>query len=112
MAIDYSTDYLIWDDVETITYFSKVGEAVPATGTTVTHTLWMSIRKSRLTADSLLAKMDLTVNIPGATLGTIVPKVGDVLRRSNGTRWIVGVVEVIVVGNEYRVHVSRSFKNG
>lgn len=120
MEFDCSDDHLVWDGVETITYFEKTEEAPPASGYTVKGTLWLAIRKDQLKADSLLAKMDLTVELArnklleakdedGETVDhEIVPKIDDIMRRENGTRWIVKLVEFVAHQNQYRVHVQMS----
>lgn len=112
-TIDMGSDYLVWNNTETVRYFSKQEEDPNATGfETVTNTLWHSIRKDRLPADSILIKMDLTVNLPVATLGDIVPKMDDIMVREDGTRWIVKLVEFVAEESSYRVRVIRSLKAG
>jgi hypothetical protein len=105
-----ATDHEVWNDVETITYFSKTAERPPATGAAVQGTLWMAIRKDRLKADSLRATMDMTVNLPKATLGGIVPKDKDIMQRGDGTRWVIMLVEIVASAQEYRVHVNQNRK--
>lgn len=109
-TVDMSRDHEVWCDTESITYFEKTGEKPPDTGVTVTGTLWLAIRKDRLTSDSLLAKMDLTVDLPKLTLGTIIPKADDIMARSDGTRWVIKLVEHVATAQEYRVHVIQSRK--
>lgn len=107
-----ATDYLIWNDTETITYFSKGTERTDSgNATEVTNTLWLAIRKDRLPADSPLLQFDMTVDLPVATLGGIVPKPKDVMERSNGTRWTVELVEVVALENEYRVRANKSLRS-
>lgn len=110
LASRMASDYLVWNDVETITYLAKTSEAPPTSGISVTNTLWLAIRKDRLTGESLLAEMDLTVNLPKAKMGTTVPKIDDIMVRSDGTRWVIKLVEIVATGQEYRVHVKRSQK--
>lgn len=105
-----ATDHEVWNDTETCLYFAKINQKPPTSGQTVTGTLWLSIRKDALKADSLLATMDMTVNLPKANLGTIVPKVNDILQRSDGTQWVIQLAEIVATGNEYRVHVMQSRK--
>lgn len=109
-SIDMSNDHEVWDGVETVTYFAKDEEAPPLTGATVEGTLWLSIRKDRLPGDSILLKMDLTVDLPVANLGGIVPKADDIMERANGTRWVIKLAEVVAAENEYRVRVIRDRK--
>ena len=109
-TVDMSLDHEVWNDTETITYYEKTTEAVPANGVSVDGTLWLSIRKDRLQADSLLAQMDMTVDQPKVKLGTIVPKTDDVMKRADNTRWIIKVVEVVATAQEFRCHVKRIMK--
>ncbi len=106
-TVDMSEDYLVWNDTETVTYESRISES-SVSSTSVSRTLWLTIRKDRLPSDSILHKMDLTVELPVATLGSVVPKMHDVMQRSDGTRWVVQLVELVATANEYRVHVIRS----
>lgn len=111
MAEAMSTDYLVWNDTETILYFSKDREEPNPAGDEVTNTLWLSIRKDHLPADSPLLQFDMTVDLPGATIGSIVPKPKDILQRADGTRWTVELVEIVALENEYRVRVNKSLRS-
>jgi hypothetical protein len=108
--IDMSRDHEVWDNVESCLYLQKTEQRPPDTGVNVAGTMWLAIRKDRLPADSILIKFDLTVNLPAANLGGTVPKMDNILVRANGTRWVIKLVEIVALENEYRVRVVRSFK--
>lgn len=105
--IDTSEDYLVWTNTVTVNYLSKTAEAVPPTGPQVSHVLWTAIRKDRLRADSLLAKFDRTFRFAKVPLNGIIPKNDDVIVDNNGVRWIVGMVEIVSFGNEFRCHTTK-----
>lgn len=110
LEVDLSDDHEVWDTVETISYFAKTVEKPPQTGVPVEGTLWLAIRKDRLLGDSILAQMDLTVNLAVGKLGEIVPKTDDIMQRADGTRWIIKLVEFVAAECEFRVHVKMSRK--
>lgn len=106
--IDMSLDHLVWNNVETVVYFEKSAEAPPNSGVSVTNVFVQSIRKDRLPADSILIKFDLTMNLPVYRLGDIVPKKDDIIERDDGTRWVVGLAELVAEESEYRVRLLKS----
>ena len=108
--LDYSLDYKVWNEREPVTYFSKVTEAISsATPVTVTDTLWTTIDRDELKADSELSKFTFRVQLPGATLMGITPKTNDLMRRSNGTQWIIQKLEGPDVV-DWEVYVTQDFK--
>ena len=97
-TLDYSQDYKVWNERETVTYLSKTTEAVSsATTFTLTDTLWTSIDRESLETDSILSKFEYRVQIAGATFPVgNVPKENDLMIRGaspNQTQWIVRKLE-------------------
>ena len=92
--LNYDDDCLVWNEVETVTYFSKTEEAIPSQGFTLENTLWTTIERESLQADAELSKFTFRVQIAGAFFPDAnVPKETDLMLRSNGTRWIIGKIE-------------------
>jgi hypothetical protein len=108
-----ANDHLVWNDTETITYFSKSSEAVPSSGTSVAGTLWLAIDKRYLDPQSMLQNMDLKVELPIANMKGIVAQLNDVMQRADGSRWVIKApVETVATGNEYRVYIVQGTKKG
>lgn len=113
VRVNTANDWQLAEDPETILYGSKAAEKPPdeSLWVSVTYAEVFPIKKDRLTTDSLLANMDLTVRLYKAKLGVIVPKIDDIWKRSrDNTYWVVKIVDVLSFGNEYRLHCVKSTK--
>ena len=116
-SIDTSQDYLVWTNTISVIYLSKVAEAPPQDGPTITNVLRRAIRKGGLPGDAILLKFDRTFRMAKAVMFGIVPKAKDIIIDDQGVRWMVGdtlgspgAVEILSFGNEYRVHCTKSMK--
>lgn len=111
-TVDMSRDHEVWVDVETVLYCEKTAEAPQMVDNwyPIEGTLWLAIKKDYLPADSPLLKMDLTVDLPRLKLGEIVPKQDDLMKRGDGTFWVIKMVEWVATQQEYRARVIKSTK--
>jgi hypothetical protein len=113
-AIDTADDWKLVEGRETVTYFKRIAENRLAAGVTVPNAKRFPVRKDRLQADSLLAKIDvvwrLWKNQLPAELAGHVPCVGEIIQDAAGVRWIVKMVEILSLGQSYRLACERSMR--
>ena len=115
VRINTANDWKLAEDPETVLYCSKTTNAPQdeSLWPEVTYFEVFPINKTRLTADALLANMDITARCYKAFLGPleIVPKIDDIWKRlRDGTYLTVKMVDVLSFGNEYRLHCIKSNK--
>ncbi len=107
--ISYAEDSDTWTETETVTYYSKTTEAIPDQGFELRRTCWTTIDRNEMKADSELSKFEFRVQIAGKffPVGN-VPKVGDLMLRTNNTRWIINRLEGPDV-LDYDAYVTQDF---
>ena len=94
MSLDLSTDYLVFDDPETVTYFVKVADGATPTGQPVEYAQASQMTKADLQTNPALLQQDTQVwNLWRVPLGDITPKIGDSLEDPRGKRWGVQRVQ-------------------
>lgn len=99
--LDVSTDYTLFDNLESISYYVKTGEGQFSGPTTINNCLR---RAQSLTLDDYSQVNQLSWSIPKAECGSIVPKPEDKFTApSDSTTWIVGDVDFDTWVTRYRV---------
>jgi hypothetical protein len=89
MSLDLTLDYLIFDNLETVAYFSRTGEPSPtAGGATVNNCLRIDTETAIGSSPYVTQGMAIW-HLWDAELGGIVTKIGDVIQDSSGVRWDV-----------------------
>ena len=110
--LSYENDNAVWNETETVTYFSKTTEAIPASGFSLQRTLWTTIDREATAGDQVLSKFTFRVQIAGVYFPTSnVPKKDDLMLRSNGTRWVIGKIEG-PDPTDYDIYVTQDFSYG
>ena len=96
---------------ETILYCSKSGEAPEdeSQWVTIENVEVFPIDKRELEGSHLLADMDITMRLSQYIIGTIYPKIHDLIKRqTTGLVYDVKMVDVLSFDNEFRLHCKRS----
>lgn len=110
-GVDFSTAWQTVEGLETVTYFQKATETTfsPPGGTVMTHAKRRApTKKDDLgPAGALLAGVELVWHLWVIDLGSIVPKVADVILDSTATRWTVIEVEIQNQTKRYRLKTYR-----
>lgn len=114
MAVRVSTDndWQLLERPETVTLFCKTQEKPPPTGQDVPNCEFFNVKKDKLAGDALLAKIDISVRMWASQMSGAVPKMWDqLLRKKDGSKWIIMIVEPVAWESEYRLHLQRSPKS-
>lgn len=88
LSLDFSSDYLLWDLTEAVTFRSKrrLGEVSQAVSVALRG---QPSRKERAPTNGVYSGYDLNWLLPGVLLGTVVPKPGDRIEDAAGTYWTI-----------------------
>ena len=90
MAVDTADTWQIIDNTETATYYVRTADDAFNAGVNVENAKRRAPNYSELQmANALLANGDLVWHLWRAKLGSIVPKVNDIIKGTDGTRWVV-----------------------
>lgn len=91
MDLDFTQDFLIYDNVEVVTYYSRTTETPPTTnGTTISNALREVMNKTEGgPGGALLTTQTAAFHVAQAQLGAVTPKVGDVITDATNKRWVV-----------------------
>lgn len=98
--IDFSTDYLFWDNPEAVTVTTTVGGS--ATSTSVERALQQDVSKTRgQFAGIQLTGDELGWLVPVTLMGSVEINIGDTLTQADSTVWrIVGAVKRGIGSND------------
>lgn len=110
MDLDTSGFWEIVGNKETITYFERDTDAAfdPTAGTTVTDAKRRAPTKlEQSLGGGLLRQTQLVWHLWTEKLGSIVPKIGDVIEDSASVRWTVTLVEIQSYVQRYRLTCQR-----
>ena len=111
MAVDFSKSYQTVEGTEAVTYFQRATESTfsPALGTPFSYAKRRAPNKSDNVGPggALLFGVELIWHVWPIDLGSIVPKVGDVIQDAAGKRWVVLSVGVHNISQRYRLATAK-----
>jgi len=110
VAVDTSNHWKYITGRETVTYYAKTGEAVPANGVSVPNAKRWPLSKELILADAMLAKFGLKWTVWRNQLGGVLPKIGDVLEDQYGVRFVVQRVDVESLAQRFDLTCLQSVK--
>lgn len=98
MSLDLSNDYLVIDDLQTVTYKVKTGEGSSGNTyqnpVTVPNAYWEEATvQDWQTAPLTLGQIARVVHLWTNQLSGVVPRQGDLVTDANGLAWVVRRVE-------------------
>lgn len=104
----FTSDYLVWDDVESATLTSVLPSG--NTTTTVANTAWQAISRQEVAASQgYFDGSEIVFWLPVAQLSGVVPKEGDYLTRPDGTVWyLTQEIKTAAFATAYRVVTKKS----
>ena len=103
-VFDPGGDYAVVDFLETVTYFDKLSHVAFGSGTTVTSAL----REVLSGVDPRqLSGIEQVWHIWTENMGSIAPKIGDVIRDSDGVRWTIVHKELRTAQTRWQFSVER-----
>ncbi len=103
-VFDPSGDYEVVDFRESVTYFQKLSHTSFSAGTTVTDCL----REVLIGTDPRqLDARELIWHLWVENMGAIAPKIGDVIRDSDGIRWVIVHKELRTAQSRWQFSVER-----
>ena len=91
-SLDYGDDYLVFDGIESVSYYARTSESPVTYGAAVV--LANALREEEHKTESgpggaLLVQITTAWHVATAQLGAVVPKVGDRITDSDGRTYVV-----------------------
>lgn len=110
VAVDTSNHWRYITGRETVKYYARVAEALPASALSVPNAKRSPLAKTLLLADAMLAKFGLKWTVWKNQLSGVIPKINDVLEDQYGVRFVVQRVDVESLGERFDLTCLQSRK--
>ena len=112
MVLQLQYDYLVFDNLETVTYYQRTQEGLAGlVGVTVNTCLRVTTHGMDQQRDGLFSKKTVTWHCWGPELGTVIPSAGDVIKDAQGVSWSVQDVDYTFLTQRYVLETVKQKTN-
>ncbi len=87
--VDFSGDYLVFNNLWTVNFYSRTGESTYATPLPIAHALRVTTTRTQQIGAALVTRHCVVWHLWETELGGYVPKHGDIVQDAAGVRWLI-----------------------